>query len=135
MGLVARKQLDTASLTLQQLQKDYKRTVSTLTANCSLLEEQQLQCARLQMDSSAPSSSSSGDDAAAAAAAFFSIQGALQEYWAQLNMLLKGSRGPLIHAFFITNLDTGKHAARAVHVADCACRFQLYSCLQFCYCC
>jgi hypothetical protein len=39
MGLVPRQQLDTASLTLEQLQQDYKRTISTLAANIGLLDE------------------------------------------------------------------------------------------------
>jgi hypothetical protein len=74
----------------------------------------------MQVDSSIPSSSSSssgGDDGAAAAAAATAaalsiIQEALQQYWAQLNMVLKGGRGALTHAFLITNIETGEHAAR-----------------------
>jgi hypothetical protein len=126
MGVVPQKQLDTASLTLQQLQQDYKGIVSTISANISLLDEQQLHCASIQMDSSTPGgSSSSADEAAAgaAAAALCNIQESLQEYWGQLNMLMKAGRGPLLHTFFITHLITGTLAARAVLVADVACRY------------
>jgi hypothetical protein len=127
MGVVPQKQLDTASITLEQLQQDYKGIVSTISANISLLDEQQLRCASLQMDSSTlgGSSSSAGEEAAAAAgaaaAALCNIQESLQEYWGQLNMLMKAGRGPLLHSFFITHLITGMFAARAVHVADVSC--------------
>jgi hypothetical protein len=109
MALLPPTPLDAASITLQQLQKGYQHTISTLAVNIGLLEEQQhqqQQDASIPTSSSTPSCSNGSDDAAAAALS--AIQCALQCYWAQLNVLLRGGRGELTHAYILSNVLTGE---------------------------
>ncbi|KAF6254721.1 hypothetical protein COO60DRAFT_288358 [Scenedesmus sp. NREL 46B-D3] len=112
LGLLPREQMEAASLTLGQLQQDYRCTISTLAANIGLLEEhleqQQQHCASIHMDSSRPGGSGSGGEEAAAAAALSRVQDALQQFWAQLNVLLRGGRAELTHAFIVSNVLTGE---------------------------
>jgi hypothetical protein len=127
MSLLPHTQLDAASITLQQLQQGYQCTISTLAANIGLLEQQpqHQQDASIPTSSSPLSSSSDRDDAAAAAAAvaaaaLSNIQGALQGYWATLNVLLRGGRGELTHAYIISNVLTGEcavacHESHEIH--------------------